>query len=125
MLDRSMKMQRQKAKVNNLPVKIIFVLYRSKIPLSLSMIANACKTPRQKANYHLVTLVSKGIILYDAQDKVYRIQPCLKDNSYIEKLEPLVSSIATAINASQSDLLPDEIVFNILECYLQLHIIEV
>lgn len=124
MLDRSMKMPRQKTKVNNLSVKIIFVLYQSKVPLSLSMIANACKTPRQKANYHLVTLVSKSIVLYNEQDKTYRIQPCLKDDSYIEKIGPLVLSIATAIDASQSDLPPDEIVFNILECYLQLHVIE-
>ena len=99
-----MNQLRKKPWASNLPVRIIFALYQSKNPMSLSMISQICKSPRQKVNYHLITLVSKGLILYNDQDKKYRIQPCLRDKSFIEKLEPLVSSITAAIVTGKQGL---------------------
>jgi DNA-binding transcriptional ArsR family regulator len=109
---------------SNLPVKIIFSLYESKLPLSLSAISRSCRSPRQKVSYHLSTLLEGGLILYDEGEKKYRIQPCLRDLSLIEKLAPLVEAITGEIDSTQTSTPLSEIVFNVLEYYLHLHVVE-
>ena len=92
--------------------------------LSLSSISNACRSPRQKVGYHLSTLMERGLVLCDPDKKKYGLQPCLRDLSLIEKLSPLVEAITGAVDITQTNMPVSEIVFNVLEYYLQLHIVE-
>lgn len=122
---RSMKALKKKGWIqqDNIPLKIVFSLYNAGKPLSLSEIARMCKSQRQKVDYHIRSLVTKGVI-YSNQNNMYTIQPGLMNSTLVELLEPLIAAVLKDANLSQADMPLEETASNIIEYFLQLHVLE-